>query len=624
MMEAWRHPSIEILSYSEVDNVSGYVGNFTVKVRRKARYVVEEDCTACGDCSEVCPSVVPAEFQIGLAARKAIFIPFPQAVPSSYTIDMDACLGNNPIACGKCEDVCQKKCIDFDMEDEIVELEVGAIVVATGMDPFDPSGLDEYGYGKHADVLTSMEFERMLSVDGPSGGHLVRPSDGKEPESVAFIQCVGSRSRDGRGKEYCSNICCMNTVKDTLLLRDHYPNMDVDVYYMDIRAFGKGFEEMFMRSKEAGVTYIRGIPGEVTNGQANGKLKLTVENTTSGKLLKKEVDMVVLSVGGVPRQSAPKIRSLLTISKSPDGFMQEAHPKLRPVEAATKGVYICGCAESPKDVKDSVCQAGFAASRANALLAAGEVTVEAITSRIDETSCNYCGLCTKVCPYGAITKPDKKAGVAPMVVEAACAGCGTCAPACSYDAISMQHFTDDQYEAQVDAILAEKPEDKVLIFACNWCSYPGGDTAGVARLQYPPSQRLIRTMCSGRVHPDWVMRGFELGAAVVAVTGCHYTDCHYIDAVHQTQKRVDKLWDRIDKLGIRPERLRLEWISSAQGARFAETMQELEEFRMTVTQEEIDAGVKAILDEKENKRKKAEEKAAKAAAKKKKAEAQAQ
>jgi len=615
MMEAWRHPHIEILSYCEVENVGGYVGNFKARIRRKARYVVESDCTACGDCAEVCPVVTPSEFQVGLAARKAIYIPFPQSVPSSYTIDMEHCLGNNPIACGKCQDACEKECIDFDMEDEFLELDVGAIVVATGMETFDPSGIEEYGYGRLPDVLTSIEFERMLSVDGPSAGHLVRPSDGKEPKSVAFIQCVGSRSRDGRAKEYCSNFCCMNTVKDTLLLRDHYPDMDVNVYYMDIRAFGKGFEEMFVRSKEAGVSYIRGIPGEITNGGANGKMKLIVENTTTGKLLQPEVDLVVLAVGGVPRESAPKIRSLLTISQSPDGFLQEAHPKLRPVEAATKGVYICGCAESPKDVKDSVCQAGFAASRANALLNAGEVTVEAITSRIDPDLCNYCGMCVRVCPYNAISKPDKKAGIHPQVVAASCVGCGTCAPACTMDAIKMQHFTDEQYIAQVEAILAEKPEEKALVFACNWCSYPGADTAGVARMEYPPSQRLVRTMCSGRVDMDFVMRGFELGAAVVCVSGCHYTDCHYIDAVHQTQKRVDKLWDKLEKLGIRPERLRLEWISSAQGARFAETMQELDDFLKTVTKEEIDSGIAAIQDAKEKARKKAEEKAAKAAAK---------
>ncbi len=601
MMEAWRHPNIDILSYSEVEKVSGYVGNFKVRVRRKARYVVESECTACGDCVEVCPVAVPSEFQIGLASRRAIYMPFPQAVPSCYTIDMDACLGTNPIACGKCLEACEKNCIDYDMQDSFVSLDVGAIVVATGMEPYDPSSLEEFGYGKFPNVLTSMEFERMLSVDGPSAGHLVKPSDGKEPESVAFIQCVGSRSKDERCMEYCSNICCMNTVKDTLLLRDHYPNMQVRVYYMDIRAFGKGFEEMFMRSKQAGVAYIRGIPGEVSNGDPGGKLKLSVENTTTSKLQTQEVDMVILSVGGVPRQSAPKIRSLLTISKSPDGFMQEAHPKLRPVEAATKGIFICGCAESPKDVKDSVCQAGFAASRANSLLAAGKVTVEAITSRIDPDTCSYCNACVKVCPYGAITKADKKKGILPVVIEASCAGCGTCGPACRFGSIKMQHFTDEQYMAQVDAILGEKAEEKTLIFACNWCSYPGGDTAGVARMQYPAAQRLIRTMCSGRVDEKFVMRGFELGAAVVVVSGCHYTDCHYIDAVHHTQKRVDKLWDKIEKLGIRPERLRLEWISSAQGARFQETMLELEEFRKTVTREEIAATVNAIKDEKEKK-----------------------
>ena len=612
MMEAWRHPSIEILTWSEVEHVGGYVGNFNVKIRRKARYVNEDECTACGDCAEVCPVATPSEFQIGLAARHAIYMPFPQAVPSTYTIDMGTCLGNNPIACGKCQDACEKKCIDFDMQDEIVTREVGAIVVATGMETFDPTGLTEYGYGKIPDVLTSMEFERMLSVDGPSAGHLVKPSDGTEPKSVAFIQCVGSRTKDGRGQEYCSNFCCMNTVKDTLLLRDHYPDMDVTVYYMDIRAFGKGFEEMYAKSRESGVRYIRGIPGEVTNGTADGRLHMFVENTTSGKVTQPEHDLVVLAVGGVPAADAAKVRGLLTISKSPDGFLQEAHPKLRPVESATKGIFICGCAEAPKDVKDSVCQAGFAASRANALLAAGKVTVEAITSRIDEEACSFCGICSKVCPYGAITKPDKKAGIYPTVIQASCAGCGTCAPACTFDAIKMQHFTDSQYEAQIDALLAEKPEEKVLVCACNWCSYPGGDTAGVARMQYPPSQRLIRTMCSGRVDEDFVLRAFERGAAVVLVSGCHYTDCHYIDAVHQTQKRVDKLWDRFEKLGIRPERLRLEWISSAQGQRFADTMLELDEFRKTVTKDEIEHTVEVLVEERE----KAEKKKAKLAAKK--------
>jgi len=457
MMEAWRHPSINIMTYSEVEHVSGYVGNFKVKVRKKARYVVESECTACGDCSEICPVLVPAEFQMGLSSRKAVYIPFPQAVPSSYTIDMDACLGINPIACGKCYGVCEKKCIDYDMMDSFVDLEVGAIVTAIGMAAFDPSGLEEYGYSKYPDVLTSVEFERMLSVDGPSHGHLVRPSDGKQPESVAFIQCVGSRSKDKRSHEYCSNICCMNTVKDTLLLRDHYPDMRVEVYYMDIRAFGKGFEEMFMRSKQAGVAYIRGIPGEVTNSSPEGKLNLSVENTTTGVMQTKDVDMVVLSVGGIPQESAPKLRSLLTISKSPDGFMQEAHPKLRPVEAATRGVFLAGCAESPKDVKDSVCQAGFAASRANSLLSAGEVTVEAITSRIDADKCTFCGACVKVCPYGAITKPDKKKSILPTVIEASCAGCGTCGPACRFDAVKLQHFTDQQILSQVEAILADKP-----------------------------------------------------------------------------------------------------------------------------------------------------------------------
>ena len=241
MMDAGRHPRIELLAYSEVEDISGYVGNFKIRVRKKARYVDEKECTACGDCVPVCPVVKPDEFQTGLSTRRAIYIPFPQAVPSSYIINMDECLGDNPIACGKCMEACDKQCIDFDMQDEIVEFEVGAVIVATGMEVYDPTELDEYGYTRYENVITSMEFERLISAGGPTEGHLIRPTDGRTPQRIGFIQCVGSRSRDGRGNPYCSNICCMNTVKDSLLLKDHYPDTEITVFYMDMRAFGKGF-----------------------------------------------------------------------------------------------------------------------------------------------------------------------------------------------------------------------------------------------------------------------------------------------------------------------------------------------------------------------------------------------
>ena len=597
MMDVGRHPRINLMTFSEVESVTGFVGNFQVTVRKKARYVNPDECTACAECVKVCPVAVPDEYQQGFSSRKAIYLPFPQAVPSSYILEMDNCLGNNPIACGKCAEACEKHCIDYDDQDKLVNFEVGVIIAATGMDVYDPTDYDEYGYTRFENVITSMEFERLICAGGPTEGHFIRPSDRKIPQRIGFIQCVGSRSRDGRGNPYCSNICCMNTVKDTLLLCDHYPGVEAKVFYMDMRSFGKGFEDLYMRSREEGVKYIRGIPGEVVENPESRNLVLTVENTTTGKLEQHELEMLVLSQGVIPRRDGEGIRKLLTLSTTSDGFIMESHPKLKPVDAPTRGVYIAGCVESPKDVKDSVTQASAAAARASILLNAGKTRIEAITSQVDADLCNYCGICAKVCPYNAIMAPDRKEKKAPVIIQAACAGCGACAAECPQDAIAMRHFKDEQIMAQIEGVLAEHPHKHLLTFACNWCSYAGGDMAGTARLQYPTTCRLIRTMCSGRVDEKFVIHAFRLGAPMVLVSGCHFADCHYINAVHWTQKRMDRLWNRLDKLGIRPDRLQLEWISAAEGQKFARVMRELEDRVKAVTSEEIEHTMKVLADE---------------------------
>ncbi len=585
------------------------MGNFTVKIRKKARYVDPDLCNACEECVKVCPVAKPDEFQMGLSSRKAIHIPFPQAVPCSYILNMDDCLGNNPIACGKCADACEKNAINFDDADEIVEREIGAIIVAIGLDVYDPTEMDEYGYTRFDNVITSMEYERLICAGGPTAGHFVRPSDSERPKRIGFIQCVGSRNPK-IGRPYCSNICCMNTIKDTLLLADHYPDTENVVFYQDIRAFGKSFEEMYQRSKEAGTRYVRGLPGDIEENPETNSLILTVENTTSGKVEQHELDMVVLSVGVIPPKDLDKISGLLTLSKTSDGFFMESHPKLKPVDAPTRGVYFAGFCESPKDIKDSVCQAGAAASRSGALLNAGKITVEAITSRIDEETCTQCGLCSKVCPYGAIVW---KKGEPATVIEAACAGCGACGATCRDGAITMRHFTDDQLIAQVRAVLANKPEEKVFCFACNWCSYAGGDMAGISRIKYPSTNRVIRTMCSARVSEEMVLEAFRAGAPVVLVSGCHYADCHYINANRQTVKRIQKLWNTLEKAGVRPERLQLEWISAAEGQKFAKVMHQMEELRKTVTKKEIEHARKALVP-KPKKAKKGKKKSASKAA----------
>ncbi len=488
------------------------------------------------------------------------------------------------------------------MQDEIVELDVGAIVVATGMEVYDPTPLDEYGYTSYENVITSLEFERLISSGGPSEGHLVRPSDQTRPRRIGFIQCVGSRTAltdsnpDGRrGNPYCSNICCMNTIKDSLLLKDHYPDTDISVFYMDIRAFGKGFEDLYMRSKGEGVHYIRGLPGEVVEKDGTDNLTVYVENTSTGRLEEHEFDLLVLSVGAIPRRETDLVRQLLTLSRTSDGFLMEAHPKLKPVDSPTKGVYIAGCAESPKDVKDSVTQASAAAARAEILLNAPQIKVEAITAIVDPDLCKKCGRCAAVCPFSAILWEKKQVA---RVVSAACAGCGTCAAECPFDAITMRHFTDQQIYAMIDAILEENPLDKILAFTCNWCSYAGADTAGTSRFQYPPNARLIRTMCSGRVNPDFVWYAFRKGAPVVLVSGCHYADCHYITANRNTVRRVDALWEGLEKYGVRPERLQLDWCSAAEGQKWAKIMREVEELRAAVTPEEVEATKAALKDRK--------------------------
>jgi heterodisulfide reductase subunit A len=604
MMDAGRHPRIKLMAYSQVERISGYVGNFHVQVRRRARYVDEKACTACGECAKVCPVTAPDEFQAGLATRRAIFISFPQAVPSAYLINADECLGNNPIACGKCREVCDKDCIDFDMQDEVIEFSVGAVVVATGLEIFDPTALTEYGYTRYENVITSMEFERLISSGGPTDGHFVRPADLQRPQRIGFIQCVGSRTlpapgvadttSNGRGRPYCSNICCMNTVKDSLLLLDHYPDSDITVYYIDIRAFGKGFEDLYRRSKEAGVKYIRGLPGQILEDPATRNLRLMVENTMTGELETHEHDMLVLSLGLVPPEDQGVIKQLLTLSTTEDGFFLESHPKLKPVDAPTRGVFFAGCAEAPKDVKDSVTQAGAAAARAQIILNQPSIRLEPVVAHIDPELCKACGRCVRVCPFHAITGGDAKQKVKATVVEAMCQGCGTCAPECNFEAVTIRHFTDQQMLAQIDAALDRDADQKILTFACNWCSYAGADLAGVSRLQYPPNARIIHTMCSGRVDPDWVLYGFQKGAAVVLVSGCHFGDCHYIDANHHTAKRVERLKSQLERQGIRPERLRLEWVSAAEGQKWARLMHDLEKLRQTVTRKEVQATVKIL------------------------------
>ena len=449
MVDTSKHENIELITYAEVKEVDGYIGNFTVKVEKKPRYVKEEDCTGCGQCQEVCPIEIPNYYDEGVGMVRAAYIPFPQAVPLCATIDKNYC-----IDCGLCETVCGPEAIDRNMEPEEIELHVGTIIAATGYDPYDPTEKYEYGYGRYTNVITAMEIERMINASGPTGGHVQKPSDGKEPKRVAFIHCVGSRDEQ-IGKPYCSRVCCMYSMKNAQLCIDHEPDTEVTCYYMDIRSFGKGFEEFYKTSQEKyGIEFIRGRPAEILE---NDDLTLTVraEDTLLGKVTEYTYDLVVLSVGLEPPKGSNELRQTLGLSRTSDGFYMEAHPKLRPVDTLTDGVYIAGVAQGPKDIPDAVAQGSAAASRASIPMAKGEVEIEPITADTDTTVCGACEVCVELCPFGAVSIEGEGADKHAAINVALCKGCGTCVGACPSGAMNQNHFKTEQIMAQIAAALED-------------------------------------------------------------------------------------------------------------------------------------------------------------------------
>ena len=449
MVDTSKHENIELITYAEVKEVDGYIGNFTVKVEKKPRYVKEEDCTGCGQCQEVCPIEIPNYYDEGVGMVKAAYIPFPQAVPLCATIDKNYC-----IDCGLCETVCGPEAIDRNMEPEEIELHVGTIIAATGYDPYDPTEKYEYGYGRYTNVITAMEIERMINASGPTGGHVQKPSDGKEPKRVAFIHCVGSRDEQ-IGKSYCSRVCCMYSMKNAQLCIDHEPDTEVTCYYMDIRSFGKGYEEFYKTSQEKyGIEFIRGKPAQIFE---NDDLTLTIraEDTLLGKVTEYTYDLVVLSVGLEHSAGSDELRQTLGLSRSADGFYMEAHPKLRPVDTLTDGVYIAGVAQGPKDIPDSVAQGSAAASRAAIPMAKGEVEIEPITASTDETVCGACEVCVELCPFGAVSIEGEGDEKHAAINVALCKGCGTCVGACPSGAMNQNHFKTEQIMAQISAALED-------------------------------------------------------------------------------------------------------------------------------------------------------------------------
>jgi heterodisulfide reductase subunit A len=447
-VEVARNKNIELSVCSEVVDVKGYVGNFTVTVKKRPTFVNAARCTGCGDCVEACvfKKGAPSEFEEGMALRKAIYIPFPQAVPLKAVVDKESCL---LLSKGKCKKACVEACkagaIDFGQKEEVVEREVGSIVIATGYDLFDPRLLPQYGYGVYENVITNLQFERMASPSGPTRGEVLL-KDGTVPKSIAFLHCIGSR--DENAKSYCSRVCCMASMKQAHLAKEK-TGAEIYEFYIDINAFGKGYQEFYKRVREEGVYFIRGKGSEIY--KKDDRLIVEAEDTLLGTPVEIPVDLVVLGTGLTSRHDAESVARIFGISRSMDGFFMEAHPKLRPVATNVDGIFLAGCCQGPKDIPDTVAHASAAAAEVMSLASQGQIEVEPITASIDPQTCAGCKLCIEICPYSAIDFLDAK-GIS-VVNEALCKGCGACAAICPNKAARQNHFTQDQVLAEVEALV---------------------------------------------------------------------------------------------------------------------------------------------------------------------------
>ena len=544
MAEVGRNPNVNLLTYAEVQEVSGRPGNYYVKVFMKPRGVDVEKCRSCGVCAKVCPVTVPDEFNEGLSQRKAAYIEFPQAVPSAYVIDFDACN-----KCGKCEQLCPAKAININDTGKTVELHVGAIILATGYQLYDARRLDIYGYGVYKDVITMMDLERLTSATGPTGG-FVKRADGSDVRKMAIVLCAGSR--DKNHIPYCSRICCMYSLKQAFVLKKML-GIDVTIYYIDIRATGKGYEELYWRDQEAGVVFIKGKVAEVYKNSENGKLVVLAEDTLTGETREDEYDMVALAIPMVPPAGLKELADKMKVAIGEDGFITEKHPKLDPVDSLVTGIFACGCTLSPKDVRDTVSDALGAAAKAALFLKSEYVTTSPEKAFVIADLCNGCEACVQVCPVNAISMVEGKAKIDPFQ----CTGCGACIPICPQEAIDFKNATTKQILATLKGVLAEKQPDEVRVvaFVDKNVGYTGMDFLGLDRANYPENIRIVAVPSTAILGLKHLLYAFVYGAdGVLVIEGSEEIDEHF------TKKRMIEFRQELAKYGVEGMRVRYSYV----------------------------------------------------------------
>ncbi|MFX1393425.1 MAG: hydrogenase iron-sulfur subunit [Promethearchaeota archaeon] len=567
MSEVKDHPNINLMTYSEIKKVEGYVGNFDITIKKNPRFIVEDNCVGCFD---ICRDVCPIEIEDTFFPRKAIDVPYPQAIPLFPNILQEYCIG-----CKACQQACgDRNAIDFDQEPEIIQIKVGTIIVATGFKTFDPSLLAEMNYQNYTDIITTMQMERLLNNDGPTKGRIVRPSNGQIPKKVSFILCVGSRNKKIH-HEYCSQVCCNVAIKQAILLKTEYPDIKINIYYIDIRAIGKNCEEFYNRAREVfGIRFIKSNVSTILKSDINDKLLIRGEDVIENRLFENETDLVVLAVGIEPADGTDELSQILNISQDPNRFLLEKHLKVKPSETSVNGIYLAGVIQGPKDIPTSIAQAESAAAKAVSLIASGKVELDPHIVYFDPEKCDLCRLCENICIYNAINIEGKELNV----IQANCTGCGACAAMCPQDALYIPSFKKTQISAQISAILKEKKDFPLIItFLCNWCSYMGADLAGTSKLIYPTNIRNIHVMCTAMLDPSLVFEAFFKGADGVLIAGCHPQDCHYNEGFLKAKTRYKSIKEMLAEVGINEKRVKIVSISAGEGEKFAHIVTEFKE-----------------------------------------------